>query len=137
MLARMDTDRSLLVVGAHGHVYAFDRQSGEVRWHNSLSGGGTEAVALAIGFGVVIASGSHGKIFCLDYQTGNERWSAAPEGTGRASLLLEADQVVCAKGGTIHAFGHATGSLLWKATVAGSEAVCAIGYPGNVQQADE
>jgi outer membrane protein assembly factor BamB len=136
MLARMDTDRSLLVVGAHGHVYAFDRQTGEVRWHNSLSGGGTESVALAIGFGTVIASGTHGKIFCLDYQTGKERWSAQPDGQGRASVLIEADQVVCAKGGTIHAFGN-DGRLLWKQPVAGTNAVAAIGYPGNVQQADE
>ncbi len=136
MLARMDSDRSLLVVGAHGHVYAFDRASGEVRWHNSLSGGGTEAVALAIGFGVVVASGSHGKIFCLDYATGAERWSAQSEGTGRASVLVEADQVVCAKGGTIHCYGN-DGRLKWKQVVAGTGVVCAIGYPGNVQQADE
>ena len=53
------------------------------------------------------------------------------------NMTDEMIKALAAKGGTIHAFGHSSGALLWKQTVAGAGAVCAIGYPGNVQQADE
>lgn len=133
----LQPDRSLLIVGLRGNVYALDRITGEPRWHNALPAGGFEEVTLAVGFGVVVASAHGGAIYCLDYVTGQIRWRQDTQHRGRATILLEPDQIVCAKNGSVDCYAP-DGRLLWQQPLAGAGyGRAALGYPGNVMQADE
>ena len=130
-------DRSLLIVGLRGHVYALDRATGQMRWHNPLPGGGIREVTLAIGFGVVVASAYGGIIYCLDYLTGQLRWQHDTQHAGRATILLEPDHIVCAKSGSVDCYAP-DGRLLWMQPLQGAGfGPTAVGYPGNVMQADD
>ncbi len=130
-------DRSLLVVGLAGNVYAIDRATGELRWHNELKGGGYGEVAIAVDYGVVIASAGSAMVFCLDYLSGAVRWKHATQSPGRATILIEPDQIVCAKGGYVDCFTP-DGNQLWGQPLRGAGAArVALGYPGNVVQADD
>ncbi len=133
----MESDRSLLVIGINGNLYAVDRTTGEPRWHNDLPGGRYGVVALAIGHGVVIASADGAQIFCLDYATGHTRWTQPTQARGRATLVMEADHVVCAKSGYLDCFAL-DGKKLWSQPLKGAgQDQIALGYPGNVVQADD
>jgi hypothetical protein len=135
--APLEPDRSILVVALSGNVYGIDRASGEVRWSNDLRGGGIAEVFLAIGYGVVVVSAFGSRLFCLDYLTGQTRWEHTTKTTGRATILLEPDQIVCAKGGYVDCFGP-DGRLLWQQPLKGAGVGrIALGYPGNVAQADD
>jgi hypothetical protein len=135
--APLPPDRSILVVALSGHVYGIDRTTGDIRWHNGLAGGGTDEVFLAIGYGVVVVSAFGSRLFCLDYLTGQTRWEHTTHTTGRATILLEPDQIVCAKGGYVDCFSP-EGRLLWQQPLKGAGLDCmALGYPGNVAQADD
>ncbi|MGE5185663.1 MAG: PQQ-binding-like beta-propeller repeat protein [Acidobacteriota bacterium] len=130
-------DRSVLVVGLSGHVYAIDRATGELRWHNDLSGGGLGHVAIAVGYGVVIASAGGAAVFCIDYLGGETRWQQPTHGRGRATILIEADQIVVAKGGHVDCFSP-EGHRLWGQPLRGAGmGRAALGYPGNVVQSDD
>src|SRR5262249_18318095 len=135
--APLEPDRSILVVALDGHVYGLDRATGEVRWHNNLPGGGTDEIFLAIGYGVVVVSAPPSKLFCLGYLTGQTRGAQMPPPPGRATIVVEPDQIVCAKGGYVDCFSP-DGKLLWQQPLRGAgQGVIALGYPGNVAQADE
>lgn len=135
--APLEPDRSILVAALDGHVYGLDRTTGEVRWHNGLPGGGTDEIFLAIGYGVVVVSAHRSRLFCLDYLTGETRWEHTTQTAGRATIVVEPDQIVCAKGGYVDCFSP-DGKLLWQQPLRGAgQGRIALGYPGNVAQADE
>jgi hypothetical protein len=131
---RLEPDRSLLVVAILGSVYAIERDTGSFRWQFSLPGGAVP-VAIAIGYGVVIASNDDTLIYCLDYLTGELRREQTMKLRGRATILIEPDHIVCAKTGLIDSFAP-DGKRLWTRELLGA-GVATIGYPGNVVQADE
>lgn len=132
-----EPDRSILVVGMSGKVFGLDRTTGEVRWNNDLRGGGFGEVFLAVGYGVVIASAFGKAIFCLDYLTGETRWSDTTQTSGRATIVIEPDQIVCAKDGYVDCFAP-DGRKLWQQPLKGQGVGrMALGYPGNVAQADD
>jgi outer membrane protein assembly factor BamB len=135
--APLEPDRSILVVALNGYVYGLDRVTGEARWQNGLPGGGTEEVFLAIGYGAVVVSALGSKLFCLDYLTGQTRWEQTTQRSGRATVLVEPEQIVCAKGGYVDCFSP-DGRLLWQQPLKGAGlGRMALGYPGNVAQADD
>lgn len=130
-------DRSILVVGLNGKVYGIDRATGELRWRNDLKGGGFGEVFLAVDYGVIVASAGGAMMYCLDYLTGQERWRAATQASGRATILIEPDHIVCAKGGYVDAY-TVEGRRLWSQPLSGAGVGrVALGYPGNVVQADD
>jgi outer membrane protein assembly factor BamB len=131
-----ERDRSILVVGLNGRVFGLDRATGAIRWRVQLPGVRSE-VALAVDYGVVIASSHGGGLHCLDYLTGAVRWSEVTRDTGRATILIEPDQIVCIKDGYIDCFSP-DGERLWQQPLKG-EGIgrAALGYPGNVVQADD
>jgi outer membrane protein assembly factor BamB len=133
----IEPDRSILVVALHGKVHGVDRDTGEVRWVNDLGGWGSRGhVALAVGYGIIIAAAETGGIHCLHYRTGTSRWRGDTQATGRATVLIEADQIICAKGGYVDAYSP-DGRLLWQQPLRGAgTGTAAIGYPDNVVQAD-
>jgi outer membrane protein assembly factor BamB len=133
--APLERDRSILVIGLSGRVFGIDRQTGVLRWNVELMSGGE--ISIAVDYGVVIASSLGPAIHCLDYLTGARRWSAQTTATGRASLLIEPDQIVCVKDGYVDCFSPA-GQPIWRQPLQGQgTGRAAVGYPGNVVQADE
>jgi hypothetical protein len=134
--APLERDRSILVVGLNGRLFGLDRASGEPRWFNDLEGSSGE-VTLAIDYGVVIASAAHAALYCIDYLTGVTRWRQFTKDSGRATILLEPDQIVCMKSGYVDCFAP-DGRLLWQQPLKGQGlGRGALGYPGNVAQADD
>jgi hypothetical protein len=135
--AEPQPDRSVLVVGLSGHVYGIARATGELLWANNLRGGGFGEVFIAVGYGVVIASAGGAALYCIDYLTGNDRWAVATQASGRATIVIEPDQIVCAKGGYIDCFSP-DGNKLWSQPLKGAGVGrIALGYPGNIAQADD
>lgn len=134
--AALPEDRSVLVVGLRGRVIGLDRMTGVVRWESAKEADGE--VFLALGYGVVIAATSFNKVLvCLDYLTGERRWQVETTGRGRATILLEPDQIVCVRSGYLDCF-LPDGRRLWSQPLQGrGEGRAALGYPGNVAQADE
>jgi outer membrane protein assembly factor BamB len=136
-LEKPQADRSLLVVGLGGRVVALDRATGEVTWTNDLPGGSFGEVFIAVDFGVVLASAHGDVIYCLDYLTGMERWRAKTSASGRATIIIEPDQIFCAKSGYVDSFDPA-GQKLWTQPLRGKGVGrVALGLPGNFAQADD
>jgi outer membrane protein assembly factor BamB len=135
--APLAPDRSVLVVGLRGLVYGLDRVTGAVRWRNSLPEGGLGEVFIAVGFGVVVASARGANLHCLSYLTGETRWVQPTQAMGRATIVIEAAQIVCAKGGYIDCFAP-DGTTMWSQPLKGAGlGRMALGFPGNVAQADD
>jgi outer membrane protein assembly factor BamB len=135
--APLPEDRSILVVAQNGRVYGVDRVTGAVRWENNLDGGGYGEVFLCVGYGVVVVSAFGSKLFCLAYLTGTTRWEQRTSASGRAAIVIEPDQIVCAKGGYIDCFAP-DGQKLWEQPLSGAgTGRGALGYPANVAQADD
>jgi outer membrane protein assembly factor BamB len=133
----LQPDRSVLVVGTHGRICGVDRATGELLWKNELPSGSYGEVFIAVGHGVVIASADGAVIFCLDYLTGHERWRSPTSASGRATIVMEPDQIVCAKGGYIDCFDP-EGHHLWSQPLKGfGVGRVSLGLPGNVAQADD
>jgi len=135
--ALVEADRSILVVGISGHVLGLERATGAIRWRNNLKGGGSAEVFLGFRFGVLVVSAAGDAVFRLDYQTGATLWSAETQASGRASIVIEPDLIVVAKGGYLDAFDH-DGRKLWGQPLSGmGTGRVALGFPGNVAQADD
>jgi outer membrane protein assembly factor BamB len=133
-----EEDRSILVVTLNGKVFGVDRQTGALRWKQATSqwGGGRGEVFLAMAHGLVIASSYEDVIVSLDYATGAIKWSARTQNPGRATILIERDVIICAKAGYLDCFSHG-GKKLWTQPLTGfGEGRVALGFPGNVAQAD-
>lgn len=131
----LQPDRSILVIGLNGNVYGVARDTGELCWRHD--GEGTGEVFLAVGYGVVVVSSNDATLCCLDYLTGRERWTARTRASGRATILIEPDHIVCAKNGYIDCFTP-NGAPLWQQPLEGAGlGAVALGYPGNVAQADD
>jgi outer membrane protein assembly factor BamB len=132
-----EPDRSILVVALSGRLIGIDRETGDVRWENEMVGGGRGEVFIAIGYGVVIASAYGAKIFCVDYLTGATRWEQSTHSSGRASIIIEPDRIVCAKAGYLDCYAP-DGKFLWQQPLRGQGmGRVALGFPGNVAQADD
>ena len=86
---------------------------------------------------VVVASADTDSIVCLDYLTGELRWAQRTHSAGRATILIEPEQIVCAKAGYVDCYTP-DGQRRWRQPLTGhGVGRVALGYPGNVAQADE
>jgi hypothetical protein len=132
-----EADRSVLVVGLNGKVFGIHRDTGELVWTNKMPGGGMEEVFIALRYGVLVVSASGKRIFRLDYYTGKTLWEVTTTASGRATIVVEHDCIVVAKGGYIDCFEH-EGKRRWKQPLKGMGlGRVAMGFPGNVAQADD
>lgn len=136
-VAPAEADRSILVVGIGGFLYGVDRMTGQARWQNELPGGGHGEVFIGLRYGVLAVSATDDVLFRIDYWTGQTLWSQRTRGSGRATILVEPDLIVVGKGGYINAFDH-FGRPLWLQELKGRGwGRLALGFPGNVAQADD
>jgi outer membrane protein assembly factor BamB len=134
--APLEVDRSILVVGLNGHTIGLRRDTGTIVWKSSLPGGGHGEVFVGLRHGVLVVSAQGARAFRLDYQSGTTLWEVATQSAGRASILIEPELIVIAKGGYVEGFSH-DGRPLWSQLLEGYGLGCvALACPGNVVQAD-
>jgi outer membrane protein assembly factor BamB len=126
----------ILVVGVSGRVLGLDRASGDVVWRVPLRDAAREEVFLTVTTDTVYASAHAPHVFAFDYQTGILRWTADTTCAGRASIVISGGDVFVAKGGTIDCFGL-DGARRWSQRMDPEDARTALGFPGNVVQADD
>jgi hypothetical protein len=130
-------DRTLLISAFLGKVFGVDRATGEIRWKAVLESHG--CVELAVGDGIVVALTSQ-KLAFFDYATGRalrvvERKDDAM--SGRATMLFDSGQLLVAGYGAVACY-TLQGDLVWKQPFVGeSYGELAMGFPGNVRQADD
>ena len=130
-------EQPVLIVALGGSVCGVDPKSGAWLWKNALPNGGFGEVAISVHEGFVLASANGPLVYCLDSKTGTEIWRAPTEHPGRASILLQDDRIYVAKNGVVDCF-NIDGIKLWSQQLPGlgSERL-ALGFPGNVVQADD
>lgn len=111
----------LVVVGSdavpQGHLYAFDRASGEIRWKLPFPGGVTSHVLRHGDTALAVAKSA--EVVALDLDTGSLRWLAdGPEGVAGDRVwdpALEGGRLFVGwRPGVVDAYDAATGELLWR-----------------------
>lgn len=126
-----------LIVALGGSVCGIDPKTGAWLWKNALPGGGFGEVAISVHEGYVIASAAGPVVYCIDSRNGNELWRAETEKSGRATILLHDERIYVAKNGVVDCF-NIDGMRLWSQTLPGmGSGRLALGFPGNVVQADD
>ncbi|MCB9664657.1 MAG: PQQ-binding-like beta-propeller repeat protein [Alphaproteobacteria bacterium] len=119
IVAAAVVDETTVVVGSKdGHVRAFERSTGAVRW-DVATGGPVEGPALLVG-GVAVVGSRDGKVRALELATGTARWvfDAGAEVTGGATFVPAAGEggesvVIGAYDGRVHRLRLADGSPVW------------------------
>lgn len=111
----------LVVVGSdtrpQGHLYAFERASGEVRWKLPFPGGVTAQV---LGYrDTVLAVTVSGEVVAVELATGTPRWLVeGPEGTAGGRVhdpAVDGGRLFVGwAAGIFDAYDAATGELLWR-----------------------
>ncbi len=130
-------DQPVLIVALGGSVCGVDPKTGEWLWKNALPGGGFGEVAISVQEGYVIASANGPVVYCLDSKSGEELWRAATEKPGRATILVQEGRVFVAKTSVVECF-DLDGHRLWSQLLPGmGSGRLALGFPGNVVQADD
>jgi outer membrane protein assembly factor BamB len=131
-----DVDRSIVIACITGWVHGLDRETGDIRWARELDDRGT--VHVAFRYGVLACSAEAAKISRLDYLSGEPLWLATTTGAGPATIVIEQDCIVCAKGGWVDCFDH-DGRRIWARHInkgRGAGGVT-LALPGNVAQAPD
>jgi outer membrane protein assembly factor BamB len=127
----------VLIVALGGSVCGIDAKSGAWLWKNALPGGGFGEVAISVHEGFVIAAANGAVVYCLDSQTGHELWRAETDRSGRATILVQDDRVFVARSGVVDCL-DLDGHKQWtQALPAMGSGRLALGFPGNVVQADD
>lgn len=104
--------------GGIGHLYAFERKTGKVRW-KYFSGRGVTTDVLRLG-DRIFAVTQNDELICLNVQNGQRDWAFASTYTGNQpdlghSPALAGDQIFFGgRDGIIYALAANTGKPLWK-----------------------
>jgi outer membrane protein assembly factor BamB len=126
----------LLIVTVEGKVAAIDMESGREVWRNSLSGAGMGVVEVWVEGATVLVAPVSNVIVALRYTTGEEIWRATTTGSGRASILVEGQRVIVARGGYVDCFDP-NGQRLWSNELSGlGMGATGIALLGTSRQAD-
>ncbi len=113
----------LLLFGGDAEVFALDKQSGELRWSQTL---GSEVMSPPVSLGnTIVVHAVDGSISALNRADGSVLWrhlekvpSLTLRGTGKPLIIAGNTVVVGTAGGQVVALNLQDGSLLWRATVA-------------------
>lgn len=128
-------NRNVLVLGLRGRVIGKDRTSGATLWEYDM---GTQYdVELAVVDDRIFA-GAGREIFAIEYPSGRLIGRAPIPGSGgRCALLVDGQQLFIGVAGEINCFDW-NGQLLWHDPMPGrGTGSMALGFPGNVRQADQ
>jgi len=131
-----DVDRSIVIACMVGWVHGIDRATGAIRWAYDLDSRGN--VHVAFRYGVLALSGNADELTRLDYQTGARVWRSPTTDRGPATIVVEQDYIVCAKGSWVECFDH-HGHRLWSQRINQGRGTggISLALPGNVAQAPD
>jgi hypothetical protein len=137
----------VLIATVGSTVVGVDAASGTALWKHALGDpAGTATLTLLVTPTFILAAGG-ALLACMRYPGGELLWTV-PKRNGRAALLLHGDRVYASSDGEVESF-TLTGQRLWGTNfdawperkvflgMARLVAIGAIGFPGNVAQADE
>jgi len=130
-------DRSVLVIGLHGRVMAFDAHSGVQRWEHTV-GHGSGKVELIVHARRVFAS-TGWELLCLAYPSGRQlsKVTLPTSYNGRVTMLLEGERLNSGSNGEICCF-DLEGQLQWHDGLTGKGlGSVSLGFPDNVRSADD
>ncbi len=125
----------VLVASFSGRVFGVEPASGQVSWEHDVDRTANAASIVVTEDRVYV--GSFSALTCLRYPTGEPLWSVEPRVTSRrTTLLLAGDRLFLASSGEIECF-TLDGRSLWHQGFRGKgQGDVALGFPGNVVQAD-
>lgn len=111
------TDHDLVLVGATGRVVALSRDSGTIRWEQSMD---AEVTSLALGGVVAVAGDQSGSLRAFDETSGAVKWSVHYEGDQFSASVIDVPASVVVAiwherpSPATRAFELATGALRWE-----------------------
>ena len=82
----MNIAENFIFIALNSHVFAIDRDSGEIRWTWKAPKSGTYMTLLPDGDRLIVSAG--GYIYCLDPATGQEIWNNPLKGYGTGVAAL-------------------------------------------------
>ena len=133
-----ETNRDLLITAFGGKVFALERTHGAVRWHLVLEDNAF-VIDLHIGATVVLAVTISLLVF-IDYATGSVHRKVEQAGKHRAArpqVLIDGQHLFVARNGEVVCYTLG-GDHLWTQPFIGQGyGEVALGFPGNVRQADD
>ncbi|HJL18566.1 MAG TPA: PQQ-binding-like beta-propeller repeat protein [Sandaracinaceae bacterium LLY-WYZ-13_1] len=130
-------DRSLLVVAFAGQIFGIEASDGSIRWEHRVDYGAE--VEVLVRHGRVYATMMGKELHCLDYATGRLLGKVPIPDTykGRPTMVIERDRIYVGSQGEVSCF-TIDGHHLWTQGFAGKgTGNVALGFPGNVRQADD
>ncbi len=118
-----------------GHLYAFDRASGEVRWKVGFPKG--VAADLARHGETVLMVSEVGDVAAVGIDDGTFRWRVEPDrsrpvGRPLDAVLDEDRWIVAWKSGVVDAYAAADGRLLWRRDLGASLGAAPVAVGGEV-----
>jgi outer membrane protein assembly factor BamB len=131
-LVLIGTDKSC-ATGGIGHVYAFDRATGTVRWKYRTAGTPTDIARIGSS---IYAASFVDELIALNLSDGNLRWKFAtgtpnPDCALPPAPVVVGDRVFCAGlDGILYGFDGQSGRLLWKHDL-GRRATTKLSVVGN------
>jgi outer membrane protein assembly factor BamB len=131
-----EPNRTLLVVAFRGKLFALERTTGRRVWRLEIDSTTHETpIDLVVGDNVVVAC-SVNKLSFVEYATGRLLGFVQREESGRPTMLIDGEQLIVGAYGAVACY-TLTGQLLWRDGFSGEGyGAVAIGFPGNVRQAD-
>ncbi len=144
-MSEHDEQSPVLVAAFKGHVVGVDRRSGEIRWKVRAVSADTPDMAadtmeIAVHGDRVFAAGRRSNaLVCIAYPGGEEigRAELSIPGVGRPTMLIDGGQLFVGREGHVECF-TLDGQPLWTQLFDGLNGnAVALGFPGNIRQADE
>lgn len=117
----------LVIIGTDGnigHVYAFERSTGTVRWKYKVDGSGVASDVLRLGRNVYAVTLGD-ELLCLDLETGKPNWSFRSSFSSKDFHWTSTPAVTSERvyfgglDGVIYALDAHSGKLLWKKDLGG------------------
>lgn len=139
-------DAPILVMAAHGRLVGLDRRTGQTAWTVVLTEevdryyGGFAVELLMTASRVYAAGWKSDEIVCVEYPTGREigRAKLTLAGEGRVAMIVDGGQLFAARDGQVACF-TLDGQPVWSSERVFDKSLLptALGFPGNVRQADD
>jgi outer membrane protein assembly factor BamB len=132
-----DSDRSVLVVAFNGRVFGLDARTGRQVWSHDIKSGHGEVELVVQSNRVFAAVGK--TLVCVAYPTGELLGTTTLPGTyhSRPTMMASGDLLYVATGGELTCV-DASGRPLWHEPFVGKGiGSIALGFPGDVRQADD
>jgi len=121
----------LIIIGTDGrgigHVYAFERSTGNIRWKHAVTSGVPDGIGFPTDIvrtnSTIYTVAFGDELVCLDIKTGKIKWSYKSDFAGKEFIWSHAPSAEGSKiffggiDGVVYALDSETGRLIWKYNV--------------------